>query len=351
MSSGLFSVDGAGADIWNGTDAFRFVYQRLSGDGTIVARVTGVQAVASWTKAAVMIRESLSPGSPNAAMLVSAAKGLSFQRRLTAGASTTATLSPGAAPAWVRLTRSGTTITAYRSGDGSAWTLVDKTTISMARDVLVGLAVSSHVYGRLANATFTNVSVTGVGEEIASTGLRTLDIGAVGVAGSAALDEDGSLVVRGAGADIWGASDAFRYVYAQAAGDWDIEARIEHLDPVHAWTKAGVMIRETLQPQSRHAFAFVSAAKGIAFQYRSGTGGMSSQAAVTPGGAPHWVKLSRRGSVLSAFHRADGATAWQPLGTITTTMGSSVYVGIGITSHDATRAASVTVSGFRSSTP
>src|SRR4051812_42983238 len=53
-----FTVTGAGADIWGTADAFRFVYTPLTGDGTIVARVTGVQHVADWTKAGVMMRES-----------------------------------------------------------------------------------------------------------------------------------------------------------------------------------------------------------------------------------------------------------------------------------------------------
>ena len=38
MSSGQFTVAGAGADIWDTADAFRYVYQPLAGDGQIIAR-------------------------------------------------------------------------------------------------------------------------------------------------------------------------------------------------------------------------------------------------------------------------------------------------------------------------
>ena len=55
-SAGTFTVAGAGADIWGASDAFRFAYIQLPGDGTIVARVATVQNVAAWTKAGVMIR-------------------------------------------------------------------------------------------------------------------------------------------------------------------------------------------------------------------------------------------------------------------------------------------------------
>jgi subtilisin family serine protease len=347
LASGIFTIDGAGADIWGSADAFRFVYQPLGGDGTIVARIGGVQNVASWTKAAVMIRDSLAAGAVNATMLVSAAKGLSFQRRTTPGGASIATLAPGAAPAWIKLARLGTTLSAYRSSDGATWTLVDRATISMPRDVLIGLAVSSHVSGQLARATFTDVTVSGPGDQVGATAFRTLDVGAVGLPGFAASNPDTSYTIAGAGADVWGNADAFRYMYQQVNGDWDIEARIKTVDPVQPWTKAGVMIRETLRPDSRHAFALVSAAKGIAFQYRGVTSGASAQAGIAAGVASSWVKLSRRGSQLSAFMKRDGATSWQPLGTASIAMSSSIYVGIAVTSHDAGRIATAGIDAIR----
>ncbi|MEO6237118.1 MAG: hypothetical protein ABIQ52_08970 [Vicinamibacterales bacterium] len=156
-----FSVAGAGADIWNSADAFRFVYRTLSGDGSIVTRVATEQYVSTWTKAGVMIRESLDPGSRHAMMIVSPAKGLAFQRRVaTGGASTSTPGSMGAPPAFVRLTRAGATITAAQSSDGVSWVVVGTDTISMSATVYVGLIVSSHVYGTLATATFASTAVT-----------------------------------------------------------------------------------------------------------------------------------------------------------------------------------------------
>ena len=52
--TGTYSVTGAGADIWGTADAFRFVYQPLSGDGQIVARVATVQNTNAWVKAGVI---------------------------------------------------------------------------------------------------------------------------------------------------------------------------------------------------------------------------------------------------------------------------------------------------------
>ena len=84
-SGGTFTVRGAGADIWNSADAFHFVHQPVSGDVDVVARVASVEYVANWVKAGVMIRDQLTPESQQALMLVSAGKGLAFQRRVATG--------------------------------------------------------------------------------------------------------------------------------------------------------------------------------------------------------------------------------------------------------------------------
>jgi phosphatidylserine/phosphatidylglycerophosphate/cardiolipin synthase-like enzyme/regulation of enolase protein 1 (concanavalin A-like superfamily) len=159
-----FTVAGAGADVWGTADAFQYVYRPLTGDGAIIARVTAIQNVNAWTKAGVMIRNSLSPSAAQGFMLVaaSATKGVPFQRRLADGATSVSTSgSQSTAPRWVKLVRAGSVLTGYESADGVTWTTVASDTFSMGATVLVGLAVSSHVTGVTATATFDNVSVTG----------------------------------------------------------------------------------------------------------------------------------------------------------------------------------------------
>ncbi len=160
-SGDAFTVQGAGADVWGTTDAFRFAYTTLTGDGSIVANVTSEDRVADWTKGGVMMRETLTAGSRHAFMLVSAGKGLAFQRRVSTGSTSTNTSGgTGMAPQFVKLTRTGTTFTAYRSTDGTSWTTVGSDTIGMAPTIYVGLAVSSHVAGTPATATFASTTVT-----------------------------------------------------------------------------------------------------------------------------------------------------------------------------------------------
>jgi hypothetical protein len=158
-SVGNWTVNGSGADIWNGADEFRFVHQPASGDCEIIARVTGVQNTDLWAKAGVMIRESLTAGSRHAYMALTSGNGLAFQRRVaTGGVSTHTSGGAGAAPYWVRVTRVGNVFTGYRSTDGITWITVGSETIAMAAGTYVGLAVTSHLDGTINSSTFDNVS-------------------------------------------------------------------------------------------------------------------------------------------------------------------------------------------------
>jgi regulation of enolase protein 1 (concanavalin A-like superfamily) len=161
-----FTVKGAGADVWGTADALQYAYTSLTGDGTIVARVISTTNNAPWVKAGVMIRASLNANSAQAFMLVSYSKGLAFQRRTTTGGISTSTA--GAlvgTPYWVRLDRTGTTITAYQSADGNNWVLVGSDTISVGQTIFIGLGVSGHTTSSTATATFDNVEITPTGGE------------------------------------------------------------------------------------------------------------------------------------------------------------------------------------------
>jgi regulation of enolase protein 1 (concanavalin A-like superfamily) len=153
-ADGSFTVSASGADVWGNADAFHFVYQPWTGDGSVVSRVASVTNANSWSKAGVMFRESLTPGSAHAFILVSVAKGVAYQRRdTTGGASVSTTGSMSAPPRWVRLDRSGNTFSAYESADGIAWKLVGTDTIPMAQQIYVGIAVTSHDNTRTTTAT------------------------------------------------------------------------------------------------------------------------------------------------------------------------------------------------------
>jgi len=162
FAAGTFTVTGSGADIWDAADAFHFVYQPLTGDGEIVARVATLQNTDPWAKAGVMIREALTPGARHAMVIVTPGNGTGFERRVTAGGLTTHTSGPVVtAPYWVRLVRQGTTFSGYASANGTTWTLIGTDTIAMAASVYVGLPVTAHNNTLVTTATLDGVALSG----------------------------------------------------------------------------------------------------------------------------------------------------------------------------------------------
>jgi glucose/arabinose dehydrogenase len=159
FANNTFTVTGSGNDIWGTNDAFHYVYQVLTGNVEIRARVTGITNTHAQAKAGVMIRDDLNSNGRNAFMGITPSSGLIFQRRVTTGGTTTSTPFTGAVPYWVRLVRSGNLFTSYVSTDGNAWTQVGTATIVMRGNIYVGLPVTSHTNTALCTATFTNVSV------------------------------------------------------------------------------------------------------------------------------------------------------------------------------------------------
>ena len=78
FSDGIFTVSGSGADIWNTADAFRSVYQPLTNNCDIRARVTSQSNTDPWAKAGVMIRDSLNASAAYALMPITPATVLIF---------------------------------------------------------------------------------------------------------------------------------------------------------------------------------------------------------------------------------------------------------------------------------
>jgi len=163
-NNGSFEVIGSGADIESTADAFRYVYQTLSGNGSVVAHVVEQDNTDPWAKAGVMIRESPAGGAINVAALVTPGNGVRFQWRSTTGGTTSSSgVSGVVAPCWLKLVRGTNNFAAFYSPDGMAWTQIGtRQTIVMATNATLGLAVTSHADGTLCTSTMDSVSVLGL---------------------------------------------------------------------------------------------------------------------------------------------------------------------------------------------
>jgi hypothetical protein len=160
LGNGKFEVTGAGTGVTGTADAFRYVWQTMTGDGEVRARVSAMDTLPVGAVAGVMIRETTAAGSAHHFIGRRNDGQLVWLRRNSTGRSTNlATGGAAGVPCWVRQVRAGTTITAYQSADGVTWSRVANAKLSMSSQVTVGLAVSSSSGNSLLKTSFDNIRV------------------------------------------------------------------------------------------------------------------------------------------------------------------------------------------------
>ncbi len=128
--------------------------------------------------------------------------------------------------------------------------------------------------------------------------------------GSASYDQaTGIATMVGRGDDIWGTADEFQYAFVTLSGDGSMTVKVEDVNETDNWTKAGIMIRETLDPGSKHVSVYMtSPANGVRFQSRPETDASStSDTPVATDEAkaqtePVWLRLERTGDEFNAFY-------------------------------------------------
>jgi hypothetical protein len=149
----------------------------------------------------------------------------------------------------------------------------------------------------------------------------------------------GTFTMTGSGADIWTVDDVeadeFHFAYKTLSGVGSIIAKVQSVENTNAWAKAGVMIRESLNPDSAHATMVVTPESGVSFQRRPGTNEASADTTTADIVAPQWVKIERDlAGNFTGSYSADGVT-WTMQDSENIQMGSNVYIGLALTSHDA----------------
>jgi len=143
----------------------------------------------------------------------------------------------------------------------------------------------------------------------------------------------GTYTMTASGEDIWAAADEFHFAFKQVTGASAIVAKVESLDNTHPFAKAGVMIRDTLDADSRNVAVLITPENGVRFQYRNTTGGITERYFEEGLTAPQWVKLERTaGGLVRAYHSEDGVI-WTRFNLTQVSMDMPIYVGLALTSH------------------
>ncbi|HEX3009240.1 MAG TPA: Ig-like domain-containing protein [Bacteroidales bacterium] len=156
-------IQASGSDIWNNADGFYFVYQIMNKDCEIVAKIETIEGINEWTKSGLMIRENLSANSKNVFLGLTTKHGVISQARIHTGESSDhgKNKSELKAPYWIKINREGDIFRFTISADGQKWESLEDGPITMAENVYVGIAVTSHDNSALCKTVLSNLSIKG----------------------------------------------------------------------------------------------------------------------------------------------------------------------------------------------
>ena len=193
--------------------------------------------------------------------------------------------------------------------------------------------------------------------------LTDIDIGVPGadpaVPGMMYVEGPQAYTIACEGSDIWGTADGFNFAYEMKTNNFDVVVRVRDNGHTSNWAKGGLMVRETLDADSRdwNIINDPASSDGIEAPDNSGyganavecntrntTGGASAGWDFNPRPVPDypnaWVRLNRVGNLLSAFYSTNG-TSWTLQATndptqvgSQTALPSVVYVGLCTTAHN-----------------
>lgn len=161
---------------------------------------------------------------------------------------------------------------------------------------------------------------------------KTANVGTVKTPGEVCYT-DGTFEVTAAGTGISGKSDAFHFTYQELTGDMEIIARVTGLERTTGSAKAAVMLRETLNADSK--FAMTTMSTGLtgattAFQYRKTTGANIS-GVPQASSIPQYIRIVRSGKDVSSYVSTTNGN-WQLIGTLKFNATEALYVGLAATS-------------------
>jgi hypothetical protein len=324
-----FGSDGAGNNVSGTADNFYFVYRTQSGDGEIVARMTGISGGSTSARHGIMIRSSSATNSSHVFLFQQPDQTVGYTRRAGVGTgSFHGAVTAGAKFHWLKLVRRGSTIQSYTSADGLTWTVGLAATLSgLGPTALYGIAVCSYNTGATARSYADNVGVTRLPSPYGDA-----DVGATGASGTASFDYPAQTwTVRGAGAGVAGTSDSFHFAYRTLIGDGELIARVASVSGPST-SRAGIMLRNSLGASSSHAFLWSTPSGGVGLTRRA-AGGVSSAHFLPVGSTNQWMRLVRAGATVDGYESPDGV-AWTLVASSNLSdLGTTVYVGFADTSR------------------
>lgn len=156
------------------------------------------------------------------------------------------------------------------------------------------------------------------------------------------------MMIYGGGNDIWAEQDQFRFVWQKVKGDFTISAQVTSLEFLDAFSKAGLMVRGSLDPDAPHAFICAFPSGGVEMGWRMESGDVMSAEGGGQGEFPNIsFRIRRAGSdILIDYSTAPGE--WKTEGPLSIpAIGEVAYVGIATLSHDNSELVEATYSNIQ----
>jgi outer membrane protein assembly factor BamB len=356
VSGATWTISAGGTGMTGTSDQIRLLAQSISGDTQITAQVAAPQSNSASAQTGLMLRQSADPTSPYYAVVVGANHTLAVVSRTFFGATASllSTVTISASPLYLEIQRTGDVFWAATSSDGSVYTLVPGTTLTlvMPTSVLTGVAATSGASGTPATTAVSGVQIAAPSTpplpvppaSACPTGWRCADVGNPLIVGNQTLTGS-TWTLSAGGADVFGYNDQFHYTWQTLPADGTLSAAVTTQSNTGPWAKVGLMFRQSASPGAAYYAAFITPSNGIVVQYRAVTGLTTTTLSSVAGTTPLYLKISRFGNAFTAYESADGAT-WTYIARSTAIfpLGSSVLAGLAMTSHNATTAGSATLS-------
>lgn len=162
---------------------------------------------------------------------------------------------------------------------------------------------------------------------------QTGDIGNPHIGGFAMYDKPADeYTLQGAGKNIWGNTDEFRYVWKEIEGDFIMRCRMSFVgEGTNPHRKAGIMLRKSLEGNSQHASAVVHGDGLTSLQYRQEIGSETLEQKIALSGA-NIIEIERTGNTVIMRAAIDGET-YQTTET-NMSLPLKIYAGLFICSHE-----------------
>lgn len=165
-----------------------------------------------------------------------------------------------------------------------------------------------------------------------------VDVGTVSHPGTVSHDgARGRFLVRGGGANMWFDTDAFHFVWKRASGDVSLTSDVEWVETGgNPHRKAGLIIRQGLDPGSPYADAVVHGDGLTSLQYREEQGGPTREIQSSVA-SPRRIRIEKEGDTVFMSVAGEGEPLRAAGGSFRLRLREPFLVGLVVCAHDDTR--------------